>query len=165
MKNITRFKKLVSIIIENEGGAKLTNHKSDPGGVTKYGISKKYNPDVDVANLTQEQAEEIYLKRYYLPCGADDVNDDELALNLFDSAVNPGLGWINKTIQKFVKVMPDGKIGPKTIEAINNHYDKKGLIALIKVARKEYYQNIVKNKPTMAVFLKGWLNRVNDLKL
>jgi len=165
LKNETRFNKLVSIILENEGGDKLTDNSKDPGGVTKYGISKKYNPEVDIKNLTELQAKQIYLKKYYLPCGADDVNDDELALNLFDSAVNPGLGWINKTVQKFVKVIPDGSIGPKTIEAINKHWDKKSLIALIKVSRKEYYRNKVKENPAKAVFLKGWLRRVDDLKI
>lgn len=165
MNNIPRFKKLVDIVIDNEGGDKYTNDPDDPGGETKYGICKKYNPEVDVKNLTRDKAEQIYLKKYYLPCGADLVNDDELALNLFDSAVNPGLGWINKTVQRFVRVEQDGQVGPQTIEAINKHFDKKGLIALIKVARKEYYQNLVKKKPKSVKYLKGWLNRVNHLTL
>lgn len=165
MKNQERFNKLVSIVLENEGGDTITNNPKDPGGLTKYGICAKYNPGVDIKNLTEEQAKQIYLKKYYLPCGADEVNDDELALNLFDSAVNPGLGWINKTVQKFVKVEPDGSIGPKTIEAINKYYDKKGLIALLKVSRKEYYRKLVKEKPAKNIFLNGWLRRVNDLKI
>lgn len=164
MNNPQRFKRLVSIVIDNEGGDKITNRKNDPGGLTKFGICKKYHPNVDIANLTEEGAEQIYLKEYYLPCGADSVNDDELALVLFDSAVNPGIGWINKTVQRFVKVEIDGHIGDKTIEAINLYYDKKGLCALIKVARKEYYRNQVAENPNLKENLNGWLKRVDNLR-
>ena len=163
--NTTRFKKLVSIVLENEGGSKVTDHPKDPGGLTKYGICQRYHPNVDIRNLSEEQAEQIYLNEYYLPCGADAVTNEELALNMFDSAVNPGLGWANKTIQKLVNVNTDAKIGPKTIEAINSFYDQKSLIALFKRARIEYYEKQVKEHPEKAIFIQGWKNRVNKLKL
>lgn len=165
IKNIERFNKLVTIILKNEGGDKVTNDSDDPGGVTKYGISKKYNPEIDIKNLTEEQAKQIYAKKYYIPCGADDVNDDELALNLFDSAVNPGLGWASKTIQRLVNVDVDGIVGNNTIEAINNYFDKKGLIAMFKIFRKDYYRNRVKVKQSNKKYINGWLRRVDDLEL
>jgi lysozyme family protein len=48
------FEDIVGAHIEIEGG--LVNDPLDPGGMTKYGISKRFNPDVDVENLTIEQA-------------------------------------------------------------------------------------------------------------
>lgn len=159
-----RFNKMVQIILDNEGGDKITNRPNDPGGLTKYGICKKYHPNLDIVNLTEDQAKDVYLKEYYIPSGSDGIIDDQLALIVFDSAVNPGIGWTIKTIQKFVKVNQDGRIGSKTLEAINNYPDKKSLCALMKVARKEFYQNQVKDHPNLKENLKGWLRRVDELK-
>jgi len=45
---------IIKEVLRREGGAKLTKDPDDPGGVTKYGISKRSNPDVDVENLTED---------------------------------------------------------------------------------------------------------------
>ena len=42
---------IIAKVIEREGGDKLTKDPSDPGGTTKYGISQRANPDVDIENL------------------------------------------------------------------------------------------------------------------
>lgn len=77
------------IINTQEGGGKVI---SDTGGTTKWGISQKANPDLDVKNLTQEQAQQVLHDRYYLPVGADKIADPRLRLAAFDSAVNEGVG-------------------------------------------------------------------------
>ena len=73
-----------------EGGSRVTNDPDDPGGLTKYGLSQKYNPDLDIATLTEAQAKEIYKERYW-----DKVNGDELPypydLIVADTAVNLGV--------------------------------------------------------------------------
>lgn len=71
-----------------EGGDKVT---TDSGGVTKYGVAQKFHPNVDVANLTQDGAEEIHHKEYWLAVGADHLPWD-MALCAYDCAVNQGLG-------------------------------------------------------------------------
>lgn len=80
------FNKAFEIVVGLEGG--YSNDPNDPGGETKYGISKRYNPDVDVKNLTLDQAKEIYLKRYWMPFGCD-KRPFPLDICLFDGAVNP----------------------------------------------------------------------------
>ncbi len=64
------FEKGVTILFDLEGYK--SNNPADKGGLTKYGISQKYHKNVDVPNLTIEQAKEIYLKDYWIPLGCDD---------------------------------------------------------------------------------------------
>ena len=56
-------------VIKHEGG--YVNDPSDPGGETKYGISKKAYPKVDIKNLTLDDAIEIYKDDYWLPAKVD----------------------------------------------------------------------------------------------
>ena len=78
----------VKLTLGLEGNGNYTNDPRDPGKETRYGISKRYNPDVDVKNLTLEQAKEIYLKRYWIPAGCDTA-PYPMDICLFDSQVNP----------------------------------------------------------------------------
>jgi lysozyme family protein len=67
-----------------------------------------------------------------------------------------------KKVQKLLGVTADGVVGAKTLAAINGH-SGDALFGLIKEARKRYYENIVKKDSTQKTFLKGWLNRLEDL--
>lgn len=78
----------VKLTLNLEGNENYTNDPDDPGGETKYGISKRYNPKVDIKNLTLEQAKKIYLEKYWIPSGCDEVAFP-LDIALFDSQVNP----------------------------------------------------------------------------
>jgi lysozyme family protein len=64
------FSKGVNILFDLEGYK--SDNPNDKGGLTKYGIAQAYHPDIDVANLTLDQAKEIYLKEYWIPLGCDD---------------------------------------------------------------------------------------------
>jgi hypothetical protein len=120
-----------------EGG--YVNNPADRGGETNFGISKKNNPDVDVANLTRDQAKGLYRQRYW-----DAINADQLPASIrevaFDSAVNHGVGATQKMLQQ-----------------AGGDPDK--LIAL----RRQKYQNIVESDPSQAQFANGWENRLKGL--
>lgn len=58
---------------------------------TKYGISAKAHPNVDIENLTLEQAKDLYWREYWVQCGCE-MYGWERALCLFDCAVNQGQG-------------------------------------------------------------------------
>jgi len=58
---------IIARVIEREGGSKITNDPSDPGGLTKYGISARSNPDLEIEKLTLNDAVSIYHKRYWKP--------------------------------------------------------------------------------------------------
>ena len=68
-----------------------SNNPEDPGGETKYGVSKRYHPDEDIKNLTLDRAKAIYLTGYWNPNGCNDA-PFPMDICLFDSAVNPQRG-------------------------------------------------------------------------
>jgi len=70
--------------------AGYVNDPQDPGGETKFGISKRAYPNEDIANLTLERAQELYQRDYWNACGCDGYSW-EIALVIFDCAVNQGV--------------------------------------------------------------------------
>lgn len=81
------FDRAFSVVVGIEGG--YVNDPEDPGGETKYGLSKRANPDLDIKNLTLDQAKDRYLTRYWNPYGLDRLEWGK-ALLVFDTAVNGG---------------------------------------------------------------------------
>src|SRR3990167_8850899 len=71
-----------------EGG--YVNDKADPGGETKFGISKRAHPEVDIKALTEEAAKAIYTTSYWEPVGGHHLSIRD-AVCAFDCAVNCGL--------------------------------------------------------------------------
>lgn len=87
------FNRSLDFVLRWEGG--YTNDPSDPGGETKYGISKRAYPNLDIRNLTRGGAAYIYRKDYWEMIGADSM-PDPLALVVFQAAVNCGVSRANK---------------------------------------------------------------------
>lgn len=77
-----------AIVVGEEGGYKPAT-PADPGGETKYGISKRQYPNVDIPQLTLEEAKAIYLRDYWNTHGCNKLPWAE-ALLVFDCAVNGG---------------------------------------------------------------------------
>ncbi len=65
------FDRAFGLTVGLEGG--YVNDPNDPGGETKYGISKRYNPGIDIKSLTLDQARTIYLNKYWTPAGCDNL--------------------------------------------------------------------------------------------
>lgn len=81
------FPQAFAIVVGEEGD--YSNDPKDPGGETRWGISKRAYPHLDIAQLTLEEAQAIYLRDYWTPCGCDAMSW-ERALCAFDCAVNQG---------------------------------------------------------------------------
>jgi lysozyme family protein len=164
MANISIFLKKV---LRLEGG--YVNHPNDKGGCTNKGITihtfKSFYGNNktcdDLKNITEKEAEEIYRKNYWNPCWGDKIACTSVACIFVDWAVNSGVKTAIKNIQKIVGTTADGIMGNKTLSAINS-YNPKELFDKIKEARKNFYENIVAKNPSQKVFLKGWMNRIND---
>jgi lysozyme family protein len=75
------------LVVGAEGG--YVNNSIDPGGETKYGISRRAYPDLNIAALTIDDAKEIYRRDYWAPLGLD-AKPWGTALLKFDAAVNQG---------------------------------------------------------------------------
>jgi len=152
-----------------EGGAKITNDPLDPGGLTKYGICKKYNPNVDVSNLTEDGAKEVYRDEYWTLNGLGGVTRPAMAAKAFDACVNPGPGVASRLIQKACvqcgqeQVAVDGHIGPKSIAAMNAVDEGAWLTAFCTLLSR-YYED-KPDSPSKARFLKGWLRRATSVPM
>lgn len=141
-----------------EGGAITTDHDWDPGGLTKYGITQKNHPEVDVRNLTKEQAVDIYYRKYWLAPGIHRLDSKYVAAEVFDTAVNMGPVAAAKIAQQAVNFLSfpdvltvDGRIGPASAEAINK-LSKKHELALV-IALNTFqgirYVQICRDNPTL----------------
>jgi len=157
------FKRCVDKILNNEGG--YVHDPDDPGGETNMGISKRSYPDVDIKNLTVEQAEQIYYIDFWQPHHFDEFMDNEFALQVFDMTVNSGRTGI-KILQKLVGVFPDGVIGNITLRAVREKIIKDvKLTELYKLKRIEYYYELCEKKSVFRKYFYGWIHRVFITKL
>ena len=128
---------VINFVLHNlEGGDEEVN-LGDGGGLTKWGISKRNNPDVDVANLTEAQAKSIARSRYWQE--AYSSASPATAAIAFDA------GFLNS--KSFAREL-----------ATNHAADPVGALN----AYRKRLQDIAK-KPDKARFLSSWMNRVDRL--
>ncbi len=153
------FEIAIALVLQNEGG--YTPAKpSDPGGETKYGICKRSYPDVDIANLTREDAMEIYKSDFWR---YDDLRQ-EIANKVFDMAVNMGAGTAHRILQESVgtlvvgPVVVDGKFGPQTI-ALTNSCEPEPLLRELRARQVVHYCKVIFNNPATLPNLLGWARR------
>lgn len=139
-------------LIGHEGG--YVNHPADPGGETKFGITKRTYPGEDIRGMTLDRAKSIYLRDFWGPAGCDLV-PDAAKFDLFDTAVNSGVRMAVKLIQRAVGVVDDGVIGPQTMQAISGMPGPR-LVARFNGHRLHYMTDL----STWASFGKGWARRV-----
>src|SRR6202012_1283339 len=104
-------------VIKTEGCN--VNNPLDPGGETAFGISKRAYPNLDIKNLTQQEATEIYSRDYWDPIRGDEL-PDSVSFALLDFAVNSGVATSIRCLQRAVNVSVDGVLGPQTIAACRN---------------------------------------------
>jgi lysozyme family protein len=146
------FDDAVELIIALEGG--LVDDPKDPGGVTKYGISARANPGVDIRSLTVPQAKEIYRKKYWEPLGLDQL-PWPVALVVFDTAVHSGPGRAVRLLQRSVGARADGSLGPMTRAAVLRQ--PSGAVVSEYTARRTTFLSRLKTWPRYRL---GWLRRV-----
>lgn len=146
------FDKAFERVIGHEGG--YVNDPRDPGGETKYGISKRAYPYADIKNLTLDQAKDIYLRDYWNRCHIDEL-PDQVHFDMFDMAVNSGVAGAIKTIQRALGVTADGAWGPNT-SAAARAADGYLLDKRFAGYRLQYLCDL----PTFPTFGKGWVRRV-----
>lgn len=149
------FKKYIEKVLIHEGG--YVNDPTDNGGETKYGISKRAYPDLDIKNLTKEKAIEIY-KRDYWDGNKCDLLPEGLNYAHFDTAINSGGNRAAKILQEAAGVVIDGIIGKKTLAAAKKLSAERYLLF-----RLNFYCQIVRHNKSQAKYIGGWSNRCMDV--
>lgn len=156
------FKNALERTLAFEGG--YVNDPADPGGETKYGISARAHPEVDIKSLTRNRAGEIYYEEYWTRFGYGRLERAEIAAKCFDLAVNLGPHRSHVLLQKAVnrtaqaRLDVDGALGPKTIEAVNGHPLPAHLLAELRLGAIEHYVDLAVKKG-MQKYLAGWIRR------
>ena len=152
----TTFDEIIEVVLEHEGG--YVNDPDDAGGETKYGIAKRWYPDVDIKNLTKEQAKKIYHTDYWRRGKCDEV-PPQLRHIYFDMCVNQGKSRAVKILQRAANakgkdLKVDGGLGPKTIAAMDGVELQR-----VRAYRIKYYADLVTRKPDLERFYYGWFKR------
>jgi len=152
----------LSHVFRLEGG--YVNHPSDPGGATNFGITRdtlaewrdRHVTVEEVKDLTRDEAAAIYKANYWdaARCGSMPAG---VALMVFDGAVNHGVSQSSKFLQHALGVDADGKVGPKTLGAIEG-LDAVDLIVEIAAQRMRFYGGL----RTFTTFGLGWSRRLMD---
>lgn len=181
---MTSFEKHINKIIGIEGD--YSDHKSDSGGKTRYGITeylaRRYNYKGDMKNLPLDIAKDIYKKEFWLKLELDSIENicPSITHELLDTAINQGVGRASEylqlclnalnarqTIYKDIRI--DGDIGPATLNALKKYTQKRGdegeivLLRALNCLQGAFYINLTQ-KPKREKdedFLYGWiLNRI-----
>jgi len=152
-------------MIRNEGGYTLHQVAGDRGGQTYAGIARKMHPGwagwaaIDRGDIPPSQlVRDFYLANFWRPILADSLNEQAVARNIFDFAVNAGVPVAVRLAQIVAGATPDGKAGPMTVAALNA-MDPALFVANYALAKLARYRDIVTRDRTQQKFLLGWINR------
>lgn len=154
MTTSAAFDRALAFVLHHEGGEKITDDPRDLGGLTKWGISKRAYPDLDIRALTRDDAAAIYRRDYWQAARCDDL-PPAVAMMVFDTAVNQGVGTAAKFLQLAAGVTADGAIGPKTIAAVRQA-DVTTLLTEFAARRMSHYGR----RSHFDVYGLGWARRL-----
>lgn len=149
------------------------NHPDDPGGATKDGVTQRvYNAwrrsrslaIRAVSLLTRGERDAIYRKRYWKKAGCP-IMPTILSIAVFDYAVHSGTRRAVRQLQKLVGTVPDGIFGPHTEKWVKRTISLKEpekFVHMYIEERMGFLQRLGRKRRYRA-FLRGWMNRIDDL--
>ncbi|MEE1653729.1 glycoside hydrolase family 108 protein [Brachymonas sp. J145] len=143
-------------LIGHEGG--YVNHPRDPGGETNWGVTlrtaRAEGYSGPMRAMTRDQAREIYRTAYWGRARADQY-DSAIGFQVFDAAVNHGIGNAVRFLQRAVGVADDGAVGPVTLAAVRR-MTVTDVLSRFNAERLDFYTKLT----TWPTFGKGWSRRV-----
>jgi lysozyme family protein len=174
---------LIDELIEREGG--FVSHPADRGGPTRYGITEAVARAHGYAGamnqLPRDEAAAIYRRLYWLRPRFDQVAEraPRVAAELFDTGANMGpavaatflqraLTALNRGGKDFPDLVPDGRISPATLTALDSFLEARGnrggetvMLRALEALQGERYLRLAEKRPANEAFLYGWLaNRI-----
>ena len=178
------FEEAFDITMGHEGG--YSNDPHDAGGETYRGIARKYHPKWAGWNIIDDTKPNIddraldryvmdfYEEHYWDRLRLDEFEDQDVANEMFDTAVNMGvrragrflqecLNYLNRNESLFRDLVEDGIIGSATLDALNeigSHRDQRILLIMLNVCQGRHYMAYMKKSPTQERFARGWFSRV-----
>ena len=185
--NDTGVDHLIEALIEREGG--YVDHPDDRGGPTRYGITeavaRAHGYAGPMAILPQQEAMAIYRRLFWLRPRFDEVAKrvPRIAAELFDTGANMGpavaatflqraLTALNRNSADYPDLVPDGRIGERTLAALDGFLKARGrkggetvLLRALEALQGERYLSLAERRPANESFLYGWLaNRIGNFE-
>jgi lysozyme family protein len=176
---------LIEQLLDREGG--YSNRPADRGGPTKFGITeavaRAHGYSGAMRDLPRYEAAAIYKRLYWLRPRFDQVakRSEAVAEELFDTGVNMGpavaatflqraLSALNRDRTDYADLVPDGRIGPATLAALDTFLELRGkesgqsvLLKALDALQGERYIRLAERRPANEEFLYGWLaNRIGE---
>ncbi len=159
-----QFSRSLGVLLDLEGG--YVNDPDDPGGETKYGISKKSYPNLDIAGLSRDDAAEIYYRDFWEPYAWAQL-PAPLGERCFLLAVNAGPPAAAKVLQRALRsatgvvLAVDGKVGPRTLH-VARRANLDAALAAYRSEQAGHYRLLIAASSRLRRFEKGWLRRAYD---
>jgi lysozyme family protein len=177
--------RLIDALIDREGG--YVDHLADRGGPTCFGITeavaRAHGYAGAMRQLPREEAAAIYRRLYWTRPRFDQLSSrsPRIAAELFDTGVNMGpavaatflqraLTALNRNGTDYPDLVPDGRIGPATLAALDSFMAVRGgssgqtvLLRALEALQGERYLRLAERRPANEAFLYGWLaNRIGE---
>jgi lysozyme family protein len=153
---MSHFPRCIKHVLAAEGG--YVNDPNDPGGETKFGISKRSYPDLDIQLITQDQAIALYERDFWTPIQGDALPAG-LDLLILDHGINAGTKPAVRLLQGLTGAPADGIMGPITLASISGQ-DTESLITRFSTARLAYYESL----SGWRYYAAGWRRRVQRMQ-
>lgn len=159
---------IIPFIRKWEGG--YANDPDDKGGCTMMGVTiatyrKYYGKDktcADLKKITDDEWLEIFKKGYWDCWKADEIKNQSIAQLCVDMGWGSGPKTAIKKVQAALGCKADGIVGPKTLAALNA-YPSVGVFRKLWSMRYSWLHQIAQSGNNKK-YLRGWLNRLNDIK-
>jgi lysozyme family protein len=177
--------RLIDGLIEREGG--YVANPADKGGPTCFGISEAVaranGYRGPMCQLPREEAAAIYKRLYWRRPRFDEIarRSPRIAAELFDTGANMGpavavtflqraLTALNRGGKDYSDLVPDGRIGERTLAALDSFLNLRGkasgetvLLRALEALQGERYLRLAERRPANEAFLYGWLaNRIGE---
>jgi lysozyme family protein len=178
-----------------EGG--YANDPDDRGGETYRGIARRFHDQwsgwsiideikrespndfrdrLDQHAELQEQVKTFYRSTFWRAIGGDEIEDQHIANELFDTGVNQGAGTAIRYLQESLNLLNrkpaetpdlevDGVMGKKTLERLRQTIENErrrpdSLLKLLNLFQGNRYIVRAQQDATQRKFIRGWLTRV-----
>lgn len=152
----------INFVLRWEGG--YVNHPDDPGGETNFGISKRSYPELDIFNLSRDQAREIYHRDYWEAIHGDEM-PEAIGLALMDFGVHSGPATAMRGLQAALGCERTGEFDEDTRTLLEHSVRKVGSRYLAELVVRERAQKLVRigcTRKGSEAFLVGWMRRIVD---
>ena len=151
----------VERVLADEGGD--STNPADDGGATRFGISARAHPGVDIATLTRDAAVKIYWEEWWVRFGFAQL-PAAVAAKTFDLAVNMGASNAIECLQRALRASGTSRDGRRRDRARDRELaaaraDPAALMAAMRSEFAAHYRLVAAKQNRDQAFLKGWLNR------